>query len=85
MKCFTFRMTAVCLVAVCLVAVATMAGLGALTAAARGHGDAEAAPVFVTEIPQGYREWTWISSAHEAGKLNSLGAVIGERCGDQGL
>jgi hypothetical protein len=25
----------------------------------------------------GYRDWRWISSAHEAGNLNSLGAVLG--------
>jgi hypothetical protein len=60
-----------------LVAVATMAGLVALIAAARGHADEEPAPIFVTEIPHGYRDWKWISSAHEAGNLNSLGAVLG--------
>ena len=58
-----------------LVAVATMAGLVALIAPARG-ADGDAAP-FVTEIPHGYRDWRWISSAHEAGKLNSLGALLG--------
>jgi hypothetical protein len=60
-----------------LVAVATMVGLVALIAAARAHADGEPAPVYVTEIPQGYRDWKWISSAHEAGNLNSLGAVLG--------
>jgi Cytochrome P460 len=60
-----------------LIAVATMAGLFALIPAARGHSDAEPAAPFVTEIPQGYREWKWVSSAHEAGNLNSLGAVLG--------
>ena len=59
-----------------LIAVATMAGLVALIAPAPGHADGQAAP-FVTEIPQGYRDWKWISSAHEAGNLNSLGAVLG--------
>jgi hypothetical protein len=59
-----------------LVAIATMAGLVALIAPAPGHADGESAP-FVTEIPQGYRDWRWISSAHEAGKLNSLGALLG--------
>jgi hypothetical protein len=34
-------------------------------------------PAFVTEIPHGYRDWRWISSAHEAGNLNSIGAVLG--------
>ena len=60
-----------------LVAVATMAGLVALIAAAPGHASGESAPAFVTEIPHGYRDWRWISSAHEAGNLNSLGAVLG--------
>jgi Cytochrome P460 len=60
-----------------LVAVATMAGLVALTAPAPGHANEESAPLFVTEIPHGYRGWQWISSAHEAGNLNSLGALLG--------
>jgi hypothetical protein len=41
------------------------------------HADTQAAPVFVTIIPVGYRDWKWISSAHEDGTLNSLGAVLG--------
>jgi len=60
-----------------LVAAATMAGLVALMAATRGDADGQPAPAYVTEIPQGYRDWKWISSAHEAGDLNSLGAVLG--------
>ena len=58
-----------------LVAVATMAGLIAIIAAS-GHADEQSAP-YVTDIPHGYRDWQWISSAHEAGNLNSLGAVLG--------
>lgn len=60
----------------CLMAVATMAALVILTAPAPGHADEESAP-FVTEIPNGYRDWQWISSTHEAGNLNSLGALLG--------
>ena len=67
MKHFTFS----------LIAVAAMAGLVAFVAPAPGHADGDAAPAFVTEIPNGYRDWKWISSAHEAGTLNSLGAVLG--------
>jgi len=59
-----------------LFAVATMAGVVAQMTPAPGHADGASAP-YVTEIPQGYRDWRWISSAHEAGKLNSLGAVLG--------
>jgi len=60
-----------------LVAVFAMVGLVTLVAPAPGHADGQAAALFVTEIPQGYRDWRWISSAHEAGNLNSLGAVLG--------
>ncbi len=60
-----------------LLAVATMAGFVALIVPARGHAAGDPAPAFLTEIPHGYRDWRWISSAHEAGNLNSLGAVLG--------
>jgi hypothetical protein len=59
-----------------LIAVATTVGLVALIRAAAGHADGQSAP-YVTDIPSGYRDWQWISSAHEAGNLNSLGAVLG--------
>ncbi|HMG37503.1 MAG TPA: cytochrome P460 family protein [Blastocatellia bacterium] len=39
--------------------------------------DQEAAPSFVTEIPPGYRDWQFISVAHEEGNLNSFGAILG--------
>jgi Cytochrome P460 len=61
----------------CLVAAATAAALVAPLTPASGHASGESAPAFVTEMPHGYRDWQWISSAHEAGKLNSLGAVLG--------
>jgi hypothetical protein len=60
-----------------VIAVATLAGLVALFAPAPGRADGQPSPSFVTEIPQGYRNWQWVSSAHEAGNLNSLGAVLG--------
>ncbi|MGA8236566.1 MAG: cytochrome P460 family protein, partial [Candidatus Sulfotelmatobacter sp.] len=60
-----------------LVTVATVAGLVTIITAARVHADAEPGAPYVTEIPEGYRDWKWISSAHEAGNLNSLGAVLG--------
>src|SRR6202040_1876871 len=59
-----------------LVAFATTAGLVALIGPVPGHADGESAP-YVTDVPNGYRDWQWISSAHEAGNLNSLGAVLG--------
>jgi hypothetical protein len=59
-----------------LVASAAIAALVAFSVPAPGHAEAASAPNFVTEMPAGYRDWKWISSAHEAGKLNSLGAVL---------
>ena len=60
-----------------LVAVVTTAGVVASLALASGQADGEAAPIFVTKIPAGYRDWPVISVAHEAGDLNSLGAKLG--------
>jgi Cytochrome P460 len=59
-----------------VVALAAIAGLIAFIVPAPGRADGSAAAPYVTDIPQGYREWKWISSAHEAGNLNSLGAVL---------
>jgi Cytochrome P460 len=59
------------------ITVVAVAGVVASSAPASGHAEGESAPSFVTEIPHGYRDWKWISSAHEAGNLNSLGAVLG--------
>jgi hypothetical protein len=44
---------------------------------ASGHASGEATPIYVTQIPPGYRDWTVISVAHEEGNLNSLGAILG--------
>jgi Cytochrome P460 len=60
-----------------LVGLAAIAGLVAFNVPSRGHADGATAAPYITEIPAGYREWQWISSAHEAGNLNSLGAVLG--------
>jgi hypothetical protein len=60
-----------------LVAAATTACPITFIARAPGQPDAQSAAPYVTEIPHGYRDWRWISSAHEAGDLNSLGAILG--------
>ena len=60
-----------------LLAVATLAGVVAYIGPAYGQTNGEAAPVFVTKIPPGYRDWKLISVSHEAGNLNSIGAVLG--------
>src|SRR5258708_27702203 len=66
MKHFTFLVAAI----------AAIVSLVAFSIPAPGRADAESAPC-VTEIPNGYRDWQWVSSAHEAGNINSLGAVLG--------
>lgn len=57
-----------------LIAIATFAGATALQT---GHANQESAPVFVTEIPQGYRDWKLVSVAHEEGNLNDIRAILG--------
>jgi hypothetical protein len=60
-----------------LVAVATLAGAIAFTAHASRLADAEAAPIFVTKIPPGYRDWRLISVAREEGTLDDIRAILG--------
>ncbi len=60
-----------------LIAVATLAGVVGFTATASRHVDEDAAPIFVKEIPPGYRDWRLISVAHEEGNLNDLRAILG--------
>ena len=60
-----------------LVAVAFVAIILACTTAASGRADEEAAPIYVEEIPPGYRDWRLISVAHEEGNLNDIRAILG--------
>jgi len=62
------------LIAFSLVTVATLAGVVAVTAPASNQ---EGAPIFVTNIPPGYRDWRLISVAHEEGNFHSFSAVLG--------
>src|ERR1700723_1889074 len=74
-------------VSLLLVAVAMAVGLLAAishtaaprTAAPRtaASSDEQAAPVFLTKVPAGYRDWKLVSVAHEAGELNDIRAVLG--------
>jgi len=64
-------------IAFVLVAAASLASIAGYTAHAAKQTDGQAAPVFVVESPAGYRDFMLISVAHEAGSLNSLGAVLG--------
>ena len=61
-----------------LVAVAMAAALASLIPAF-GQAGGQATPLFVTKMPPGYREWTVISVAHEAGNLNDLRALLGNK------
>jgi hypothetical protein len=60
-----------------LVTGATLGGALAFTPPASGQADKQAAPIFVTKMPPGYRDWKLISVAHEEGNLNSFAAVLG--------
>jgi hypothetical protein len=60
-----------------LVALAAVAGVVAVTVSTSGVTAQQATPVFVTQIPPGYRDWRLISVAHEEGGLHSIGAVLG--------
>jgi hypothetical protein len=42
-----------------------------------GRAAGDAAPIFVTRIPPGYRDWRLSSVAHEAGDLNDIRAILG--------
>lgn len=60
-----------------VLAVATLACIVASIAPALGQPARQGAPAFVKEMPPGYRDWRLISVSHEAGNVNSIGAVLG--------
>ena len=60
-----------------VITAATLAGAIAYLLTAAGQADESTAPVYVTTIPAGYRDWKVVSVAHEEGKLHSLGIVLG--------
>jgi hypothetical protein len=64
-------------IAFLLLALVTVAAVVASMTPASGQAGGEAAPVFVTKMPPGFRDWTVISVSHEAGNINSIGAVLG--------
>jgi hypothetical protein len=64
-------------IAILLVAVTTVAGVAAGTGPASVQADGESAPLFVTKIPSGYRDWRLISVAREEGSLNDIRVVLG--------
>jgi hypothetical protein len=60
-----------------VVAIAMTAGVVVFTASASGRADEVAAPIFVTHVPPGYRDWRLISVAHEEGNLHSFAVILG--------
>src|SRR3954466_6149096 len=63
-------------IALALVAIATVAGVFVCLSAASGHASGEAAPVYVTKIPAGYRDWKLVSVAREEGELKDIRAIL---------
>ena len=59
------------------VAAMVLAAVVTYLAAASGHANGEAAPIFGIKIQPGYRDWKLISVAHEAGNLNDIRAILG--------
>lgn len=49
----------------------------AVAAVAVAYADDTSAPVFVSKIPAGYRDWRLISVAREAGELDDIRAILG--------
>jgi Cytochrome P460 len=65
-------------ITILLLGVATLSGAAVFTTSTSHRAVAqEAAPIFVTKIPPGYRDWRVVSVAHEAGELNDIRAVLG--------
>jgi Cytochrome P460 len=64
-------------IACLVVVVAAVAGVVADTAPASGESDGEAAPVFGSKVPSGYRDWRVISVAHVGPPLNDLRIKLG--------
>jgi len=60
-----------------IIAVARMAVVIASMVQRTGHAYQDVTPVFVTQIPDGYRDWKLVSVAHEAGNLNDIRAILG--------
>lgn len=60
-----------------LVSVTTLAVVVISVAPASGRAGDDTAPIYVTKIPPGYRNWRAISVSHEAGNLNSLSIILG--------
>jgi hypothetical protein len=68
-------------IAFLMVPVMVAVDLGVFTAASPGHADAMAAPIYVTKIPAGYRDWKLVSVAREEGELKDIRAILANEKG----
>jgi Cytochrome P460 len=64
-------------IAVWLVAGGMLAGAAIWMFPSSGHAAEHDAPVFVTTIPSGYRDWRLVSVAREEGELDDIRAILG--------
>jgi hypothetical protein len=64
-------------ITILIIAVSALVTVVVLKARAFGPTSQDETPGFVTEMPAGYREWRFISVAHEEGNLNSFASVLG--------
>ena len=60
-----------------LATIATVAVVVASIVPGIGHADQPPAPICVTDIPPGYRDWKVVTVSHEADDLNDIRAVLG--------
>jgi hypothetical protein len=60
-----------------LIAVVMMISVIVFIPQQTGQANQEAVPIFVTKIPDGYRDWKLVSVAHEEGNLNDIRAILG--------
>ena len=60
-----------------LAAIVALFVVAAVVAFASGPHSENLAPVFVTEIPRGYRDWKLITVAREEGDLDDIRAILG--------
>jgi len=68
-------------IAFVIFALMTAAGVGVSIAPSAGHADATAAPIYVTKIPAGYRDWKLVSVAREEGELKDIRAIVANEKG----
>ena len=64
-------------IALLSVVVAALAGGVVFATTASRRADGQAAPVYVKQIPPGYRAWRFISVAHEEGDLQDIRVLLG--------